>query len=271
MNLSKYLHEECIQVRSGASNKLEVLEIIAQLAKNSPLLKHISEEEILEKLKEREELGSTGFGHEIAIPHCRLENVPDFVVGIVTIPEGVDFDAIDRSPTKLFIFIIAPIAKQNEHVHILSTISNVLRFPDNIRKLLTKQDAAAIRDYFLSQTSMEKEYPTLQKEYQQISVIVQREEIFHDILTIFAEIQGCYLSVFEANHASQYLYALPMFALFWNEERHDFQRVIVAIVPKLRANETVRRVNMILENMREETGVLLWLQDITYINGSLEL
>ena len=49
MNLSKYLDEECIQVRTEASAKLEVLETIARLAWNSPLLKHIHKEEILAK------------------------------------------------------------------------------------------------------------------------------------------------------------------------------------------------------------------------------
>jgi PTS system nitrogen regulatory IIA component len=271
MNLSKYLHEECIQVRTEASNKLEVLKTIAQLARNSPLLKHIGEEEILEKLKERERLGSTGLSHEIAIPHCRLENVSDFVVGIVMIPEGVDFESIDNYPTKLFVFIIAPTAKQKEHVHILSNISNVLRFPQNVQELLAKKDAATIREYFLRHTNIEKGFPTRQKEYQQLSVIVQHEEIFHGILTIFAEIQGCYVSVLDANNARQYLYALPLFALFWNEEQQGFQRIILAIVPKVRANEAIRKMNVILEDMKEETGVLLWLQDIAYINGSLDL
>jgi len=271
MNLSKYLQEECIQVGYEALDKPSVLKAIARLAKKHPFLQEIREEEIFQGLIEREKLGSTGFNHEIAIPHCRLENVADFVVGILTIPKGVDFDSIDGTPTKLFVFIIAPAAKQKEHVHILSNISNVLRFPENVREILAKKDAKAIREYFLRHTSVEKEFPTLQKEYQQVSVIVQHEEIFHNILTIFAEIQGCYVSVLEANNARQYLYALPLFALFWNEEQRGFQRIILSIVPKARANETIRKMNMILEDMEAETGVLLWLQDIAYINGSLDL
>jgi len=46
-------------------------------------------------LKDREEVGSTGFGNEIAIPHCVIDNISDFVVGVLVIPDGVDYNSID--------------------------------------------------------------------------------------------------------------------------------------------------------------------------------
>ncbi len=247
MDLAKYLREECIYVGEKASNKTDLLKAIAHVAQKSPILRHVGEEEILEGLQERERLGPTGFAAEIAIPHCRLERVSNFVIGIVTVPEGVDFDALDGAPT------------------------NVLRFPEHVRKLLAKQNAGAIREYFLRQLTTENDESIHANAYQQLSVIVQHEAVFHDILTIFAEIQGGYVSVLEANHASEYLHALPMFALFWNEKQHDFQRVILAILPKTRANETLRKLNLIMDDMETESGMLLWLQDIAYISGSLDL
>ena len=271
MDLSKHLREECIYVGGKASDKTDVLKAIAHLAKNSPILKHVSEEEILDGLQERERLGSTGFAPEIAIPHCRLKHVSNFVVGILTVPEGVDFEAFDGAPTKLFVFIIAPTARQNEHVQILSNISNVLRFPEHVQELLARQTVGAIREYFLRQLATENDIPSHENTYQLLSVVIQHKAVFHDILTIFAEIQAGYVSVLEANHAREYLYALPMFALFWNEDRHDFQRIILAVLPKTYVNETLRKLNLIMEDMETESGMLVWLQDIAYISGSLDL
>ena len=85
------LREECIVPNSDFSTKQQVLKAIATVAKKSPLLKNISENEIYTALEEREAIGSTGFESGIAIPHCRLEEVTDFVVGIISVPGGVDF------------------------------------------------------------------------------------------------------------------------------------------------------------------------------------
>ena len=100
MNLLNFVKNECIATGVSVSNKTECLQKVAQLAKKSSVLKNISEKEIFEALQNREELGSTGFENGIAIPHCRLENVEEFVVGFITIPDGIDFAAlVDKCST----------------------------------------------------------------------------------------------------------------------------------------------------------------------------
>ena len=108
MKLIDVLREECIVAGAQLSNKDEVLREIAQTAKKNDILKGLDEQEILAGLKARESLGSTGFGKGIAIPHCRLKSVVDFVLGIITVPSGVDFEALDAEKVNLIIFIIAP-------------------------------------------------------------------------------------------------------------------------------------------------------------------
>jgi hypothetical protein len=102
-------------------------------------------------------------------------------------------------------------------------------------------------------------------------VIVQHEEIFNDVLTIFTEIPGCFVSVLEASNAGRYLYSLPLFAHFWNEEQMGFHRIIIAVVDTLLSNEAIRRLNMILDGLGDPSGLLLFTQDISYLNGSLNL
>lgn len=271
MNLSTYLHEECIQWGVQVSDKSSVLKIIARLAKNSSVLQDVSEEAIFQGLMDREELGSTGIGNEIAIPHCAMDNLSGFVVGIVTVPDGVDFDALDGRKTKLFVFIIAPREQKNEHIRVLSGISSVLRFPENVREILAGQHALAICESFLRHTQLDREEPKRTKSYKQFTVIVQHEEVFNDVLTTFTEIPGCFVSVFEASNAGRYLYSLPLFAHFWNEEQKGFHRIILATVDALLSNEAIRRINMVIDAIGDPSGVLLFTQDISYLNGSLSL
>ena len=85
MRLPEALREACVAARATARDKDDALAAVARLAKNCPLLEGVDEAEILGTLTQRESLGSTGFGGGIAIPHCRLANVPDFVVGLMAL------------------------------------------------------------------------------------------------------------------------------------------------------------------------------------------
>ncbi|HHH75600.1 MAG TPA: hypothetical protein ENL03_01080, partial [Phycisphaerae bacterium] len=101
MTLFTALSAECIEAGASLSDKPSALRLVAKLAKASPASEGVSEAEIFAGLEQRESLGSTGFGGGIAIPHCRLDGVADFVVGLVSIPDGVDFDAMDGLAVRL--------------------------------------------------------------------------------------------------------------------------------------------------------------------------
>ena len=90
MSLFKDLKEECIQIGSDATNKEEVLKEIAKLAKQCSALDNVSETDLFQALLDRENIGTTGFEKGIAIPHCKLDSISEFVVGALVIPEGVD-------------------------------------------------------------------------------------------------------------------------------------------------------------------------------------
>lgn len=270
MNLSNHLHECCIQCNARASKKTDVLRAIARLASRCDHLKHLSEDRIFQGLSDREALGSTGFGDGIAIPHCTVEELSEFVVGLITVPDGVDFDSIDDQPTRLFMFILAPANQRNEHIQALSRISSVLRFPANVREILAADTPAAARENFLRHLSVETETP-VKKEYSHFTVIVQDEAIFNDVLAIFTDIPNCFVSVIESSSAGAYLHALPLFASFWNDDQQGFQRLILAVVNKSLSNEAIRRVKMILEETDNEASILLFTQPIAYMTGALTL
>jgi len=268
MKLIDVLREECIVTGAQFHDKAEALRQIVQVAKKSPILKDVSDEEILAGLQERESLGSTGFGNGIAIPHCRLKSVTDFVVGIITVPSGIDFEALDGGKVNLIIFIIAPEAKSNEHLKLLSAISQTLLIPGAVKEILTESTSEALCESFLRYTHAEID---TKKQTTKVvfNVFVQDKNVFRDILEKLTGIETSSLVVANTESVAAYLRKVPLFADFWRDKPSSFSKVIIAVVDKGLANETIRRIESVTGDLNECTGVMVTIQDISYAAGSL--
>ncbi len=270
MNFSNYLKDPCVKLNFKADKKDEVLKEIARLAKSDPILKNVKEKTIYKALADRENVGSTGFGNGIAIPHCTIENISDFVIGVLVVPDGVDYDSIDGKEAKILSYIIAPKEKKNEHIRILSNISKILQQSENIKKILESSSSEQIINIFSKVLGKEKDGQK-EKKYTKFTIIIQNEDAFYDIMNIFTEIHDCFLSVIDAENASKYLYSMPLFSHFWNEEKKGFNRIVLAIVNNTFANDTLRKLNLIIDSLDKDTGVLILSQEISYISGSINL
>jgi nitrogen PTS system EIIA component len=83
---------------------------------------------LLEMLERRESLGSTGIGKGVAIPHGRSLAVVDLKVLFARSTKGVEFDAVDGKPVKLFFLIVAPPQdKKNEYLPLLGKIAELVK------------------------------------------------------------------------------------------------------------------------------------------------
>jgi PTS system nitrogen regulatory IIA component len=269
MKLADVLRKECIVANARFGDKAEVIREVARLAKQCSVLENVSEQEILVGLQGREAVGSTGVGKAVAIPHCRLKSVTEFVVGLITVPSGVDFDAIDAGKVKLIVFIIAPEVESNKHVRLLSVISQILLAPKVSEKILSEQTPegvyeACVRDRDADIGDREERAKSL------IHVFVQSEDVFRDVLQILTGIESSSLVVVGAENASVYLSKLPLFASFWTDEPSNFGRIIIAVVDRKLSNETVRRIESVAGDLGKVAGVMVTVQDITYSVGSLE-
>lgn len=268
MDLSEKLREECVETGAEAVDKQAALGIIARIAKKSDVLSAVSEETVLGALKDREAMGSTGFGHGIAIPHCALDNISDFVVGVMTVPDGVEFETLDGEKARLFMFIIGPTAERNKHISVLATISRVLRIEGAVEELLAEKSPVAVRESFLRYSQGEVDTAP-DTESCLFHVFVQEEDKFNDILEVFTAIDSCSVSVSDARDASSFLYTMPLFASFWHEEPHGFNRVITAIVKKPLANDTIRQINEIAGGLDKHPGIAVTVEDVFFFAGSL--
>ncbi|MCF7886217.1 MAG: PTS sugar transporter subunit IIA [Candidatus Marinimicrobia bacterium] len=269
MDLNHLLKSELIELEQGYKNKEEVLKGIARLAKRSKVLKDVGEEELYKKLKNREKISTTGFGKNIAIPHCPIADISDFVIGAIVVPAGVDFGSVDGQPTKLFIFIILPKNKRNEHIRLLSRFANALKDKNNVKELLSCKDAATFREILLRQTQAGLQKEESEK-YNLFNIITQNEEIFEKVLHTFAQVENCTLSIMDSENASVYLYKQPLFSGFYDEEEKQYNQLISAVVNESYANDLIRQLNMILDDF-DENQMAFWVQELFYYNGSINL
>ncbi len=103
------------------TSKKRVLELIAsQVSQQNP---ELDENQIFNNLIARERLGSTGIGQGIAIPHCRLENCRHVIGMLITLTQGIPFDAIDNQPVDLLFVLIVPQEATSEHLELLSQLA----------------------------------------------------------------------------------------------------------------------------------------------------
>jgi mannitol/fructose-specific phosphotransferase system IIA component (Ntr-type) len=103
------------------------------------------EEAVLDAVRERESILSTGIGHGVAIPHGKSPSVPDLCMAAGRAETPVDFDALDGQPVALFFLLVGPESAAGPHIKALSRISRIVRRDDVRGRLI----AARTPDEFL--------------------------------------------------------------------------------------------------------------------------
>lgn len=127
MRLIEFFSADAIQLNLAGSTKDDVLkELIALLN-----LDEKSQGMLFKMLKRRENLGSTGIGRSIAIPHCRSLVAAQLRVAFGRKPEGIDFRAIDNLPVRYFFVIVAPpLEVSNQYLPVLGKIAQFAKEAD---------------------------------------------------------------------------------------------------------------------------------------------
>lgn len=103
-------------------------------------------DELFQRLWEREQLGSTGIGQGVAIPHCKLKGLRHGVVAVGLVPAGVDFGAADGQPVKVFFLVVSPADSPAEHLQILAALSRWIKAGGHAGRLLALHDPAEVYD-----------------------------------------------------------------------------------------------------------------------------
>ena len=133
MELREFFSEDAVQLELQGTSKDEVLKELIGLLK----LDDKSEGMLFKMLKRRENLGSTGIGRGIAIPHCRSLVVNRLRVAFGRKRDGVDFKAIDDKPVNfLFLIVAPPLEVSNQYLPVLGKIAQFSKEADVPGRLL---------------------------------------------------------------------------------------------------------------------------------------
>ena len=124
MKIIDLLDPKCILPDLQAANKRGVLEELATALVSGH--KEVTLQAVVEVLLERERLGSTGIGDNIAIPHGKLPQLSRMLLGFGRSLKGVDFDSMDGKPSHLFFLLLAPVNSSGLHLKALAKISRML-------------------------------------------------------------------------------------------------------------------------------------------------
>lgn len=144
MQLEESFSANAVSLQLAGSSKDEILKELVALLK----LDEKSDGVLFKMLKRRENLGSTGIGRGIAIPHCRSLVVSELRVAFGRKPEGLDFRAIDNKLVYNFFLIVAPpLEVSNQYLPVLGKIAQFAKEPDVPERLVqleTPEDFMAL-------------------------------------------------------------------------------------------------------------------------------
>ena len=149
MQLEQVFKAEYINPDLSARSKEEALsEMIHTMIDGGLKLNSLS---ILEILKQREKLGSTGIGDGVAIPHGKIQDIHNIVVSFGRSIEGINFDSLDGKPVNLLFLLLAPENSSGQHLKLLAKISKMLKDAVFRQKLLRAGSQSELYDIIIEQ------------------------------------------------------------------------------------------------------------------------
>ncbi|RKX29044.1 MAG: hypothetical protein DRP47_02785 [Candidatus Zixiibacteriota bacterium] len=134
MKLSKFCDETLVKFNLKAKTKDDLLNEMVELASSSAMIKDAKQ--LLEDVRERENLVTTGVGYGVAFPHAKTKSVKGIIIAFGRSEEGIDFDAMDHKKVHLFYLIAAPEDAIGAHLNVMARLSFLMKSEENRTKLL---------------------------------------------------------------------------------------------------------------------------------------
>jgi len=141
--LSHFFAPGAVVASLPASGKKPLFQALGQLAEQ---IYAIDQQKVVERLTERERLGSTGFGAGVAIPHGKIDGLDRVVAIFAQLASPIDFAAVDDMPVDLVMMLLSPVDAGADHLKALAQVSRALRDRTYVAKLrgAATDDALAV-------------------------------------------------------------------------------------------------------------------------------
>ncbi len=127
MRMSEFVVREAIVPKLAATTKEGAIREMVESLRTTGHVKSGESENIIKAILKREQLGSTGIGRGVAIPHTKHESVERLIGTLAVSADGVPFDSLDSEPVHIFVLLISPDNSPREHLRALESAARNLR------------------------------------------------------------------------------------------------------------------------------------------------
>lgn len=127
MKFSDFVSVQAIRADLESDDKEGVIREVMAALREAEAIPEAECESIVKAILKREELGSTGIGRGVAVPHTKHPSVEKLVGTVGVSTEGVDFESLDGEKVHLFFLLISPPDRPGDHLRALENISRQLR------------------------------------------------------------------------------------------------------------------------------------------------
>jgi PTS system nitrogen regulatory IIA component len=141
MKVSDFLSSADVTIDTAIADKQKLLE---ELARRAATVVDLQPTLILAELQKREELGSTGMGGGVAIPHARFHHLHKAFGMLVRLKKPIEFDAVDGKPVDTIALLLLPDVREGERLGALACFARKLRDPIVMTALRRARDGAEI-------------------------------------------------------------------------------------------------------------------------------
>lgn len=141
MKISDFLSPTEVLINIRAADKQQLLQ---ELARRAAAVVNVPADRIASELLKREELGSTGMGDGVAIPHARFQELKIPFGLLARLKPPIKFDAIDGQPVDLVFILLLPAAAEAEQLGALAGVARKLRSGDDLTKIRRAKNASEL-------------------------------------------------------------------------------------------------------------------------------
>ena len=151
MKITDILKKEHIIKELDSYDKKNVLDELSSFLEDEGEI--TSKENLLAALIEREKLGSTGIGENVAIPHAKISEIDKIITVFGRSKNGVEFESLDQKPVNFIFLVIAPENSTSQHLKALARISRLFKNPSLRESVLRTNEADQIYSILVDEDS----------------------------------------------------------------------------------------------------------------------
>ena len=143
MKLMDFVVSSAIVPDLQVTNKEDAIRGLVGALKVAGVVAADSEDGIVAAILKREELGSTGIGNGVAVPHTKHASVGKLVAAVALVKDGVDFQSLDGKRVHIMFLLVSPPDRPGDHLRGLENISRHLRnqdFCNFLKQATTKEE-----------------------------------------------------------------------------------------------------------------------------------